>query len=465
MNLASFRNLWAPEHDEEENEPFITPRPRSVRQLWVWARESKLEDYLPRLAPCLQYRWVPGNFVSLVFALLILAMTILVLVGTITSLLNPDKYQLPWRSYCARSPSFPPLDFEILPEVGVFIGVMSVASEFGFRRREMIRNTWAAKGRGGRRTVVRFVLGVSSDESEKALVEMENEVYGDIIQLSMKENMNQGKTHAYFSWARDHALVPPASGVEWVRPEYVVKTDDDSFVVLDELEARLRVSWYEGSAKMKGTGPLIYWGYLVKEYFMAGELYALSWNLVEHVASSEKVRRMTVGPEDQQVAKWVKVHPQASDIQWSSERCWIYNHPRSGTVYSHGFLFPSEVERVKQSLGNNTAEFPTSYLVDSPLYSWSSVTGPAPRFKLLAPPAKLDRLPSAMRVEGLVEGSWLSWVLSGTWEGTTPQKAFDRRETRAERYVGKRLGGTVVVHYLKRDEWFLETAAALFGGS
>lgn len=132
--------------------------------------------------------------------------------------------------------------------------------------------------------------------------------YKDIIVLPVPENMNNGKTHAYIDWAHKHALVPPPSSVhphshhsnhtmfspypegnkpyttatqrehfpsfaanqhgpapplaphdphpyrfassepavqaDWVRPEFVVKADDDAFVMLAELEARLRLEWY-----------------------------------------------------------------------------------------------------------------------------------------------------------------------------------------------------------------------------
>lgn len=85
--------------------------------------------------------------------------------------------------------------------------------------------------------------------------------------------MNNGKTHAFFSWAAENATVPdweypshPRSdsnnansgtghGIEaaqggmlqapvWrgeKKPQYVVKADEDSFIMLGELERRLRV--------------------------------------------------------------------------------------------------------------------------------------------------------------------------------------------------------------------------------
>lgn len=104
---------------------------------------------------------------------------------------------------------------------------------------------------------------------------------------------------------------------------------------------------------------------------------------------------------------------------------------------------------------------------------------------------RVEGLTEDMRVEALVEGSPLSWELStrSPSEHATPslsaypmsgsnsspggseskarweriQAAYARRETRVERYMGKDLGGTIVVHYLKKDEWFLETCLAFLG--
>lgn len=255
--------------------------------------------------------------------------------------------------------------------------------------------------------------------------------YNDIIVLPIAENMNSGKTHAFFSWAAQNAWVPPVpegyssnytanysysnttapgpislakhdpvaalsewqeTGEQrpWVRPDFIVKVDDDSFVMLAELEARLRVELHartrmphEGGGAMYSqhpgrdshhesteeptvhkssasslsanytshahvetresaralvepvvtpSDPLIYWGYLVKNQFMAGELYALSWSLATWVAKDPAVKGMIKGKEDKQVAKWMRTHPRASEVRWKSERCWIYDHPRAGTV-------------------------------------------------------------------------------------------------------------------------------------
>lgn len=242
-------------------------------------------------------------------------------------------------------------------------------------------------------------------------------MYNDIIVLPVPENMNSGKTWAFFSWAATDGWVPPIyfntskpapvlsySNITspppplaphdplyaqrenelfrpnpWVRPDYIVKVDDDSFVMLAELEARLRLEMYtkvqnvNSSSQTSSTvrvredvnanasslflssahvqdpvssheprspssslrpadDPLVYWGYLVKNRFMAGELYALSWSLADWVANDPIVRSMTKGAEDKQTAKWMSLHPRASEVRWTNERCWIYDHPRAGTV-------------------------------------------------------------------------------------------------------------------------------------
>ncbi|KDN43635.1 hypothetical protein RSAG8_06012, partial [Rhizoctonia solani AG-8 WAC10335] len=378
-------NLWLRsgelEQELEDEDAFLLPpseRPTRqninktrLQQLVARYRGPSLREYYPRFT-FLQHPWIPSHLSSLVFTLLVFLIFVLSIWSIIRWVTREDKYQLPWRSYCALEPEFPPptLALESIPPVGLFIGVMSTAR--GSQRRQLIRSTWAShpKSRGGvgeksdregtSRTVVRFIVGAPNPSVARKLG-LENELYGDIVILPIRENMNEGKTHAYFSWAYEHALVPPphprqnaSSSVnttdtqtmfprhdpsrtfsDWVKPDYVVKTDDDSFVMLAELEARLRIEDYKAQTEAPTWDPLVYWGYLIKDYFMGGELYALSWPLVSFVATSEVVKTMTIGYEDQQVAKWIGTHPHASRVRWASERCWIYNHPKSANVWVH----------------------------------------------------------------------------------------------------------------------------------
>jgi len=65
-------------------------------------------------------------------------------------------------------------------------------------------------------------------------------------------------------------------------------------------------------------------------------------------------------------------------------------------------------------------------------------------------------------VEALVEGSEMSTLREGSPK--TPEYAWARREGRKTRYQGRRVGGTVVVHFIKKNMWYLETALALLEG-
>lgn len=206
--------------------------------------------------------------------------------------------------------------------------------------------------------------------------------------------MNDGKTHAFFTWAATGAWVPPLyfdnyenvpnnftysnhttpapklaqhdpvfahrdqlthNPKPWVRPDFIAKADDDSFVMLAELEAHLRVemlakpihsphkpphlmiappatSNHTLEYPERNNDPLVYWGYIVKNRFMAGETYALSYALVDWASKDAGVRDHIRGAEDQVTAWWMRWHPRAEEIHWIRERCWVYDHPKSGTV-------------------------------------------------------------------------------------------------------------------------------------
>ena len=604
-----------------------------------------------------------------ILALLVFTVIAILITLLLMHILNPDKASLPWRTYCSipstsiappsvsrsytdenlymqvpvgfdpASPSesivsnpFPPPHLDDIPPAGLFLGVFTTDS--AVERRMLIRNTWASQersrfgagegdgGNGTSRTIVRFVLGKPRSswvrriqlESESAWLcafflsvsDNPRSAYNDMIHLPISENMNSGKTHAFFSWAADNAWVPPpaqsyqsklfsytntnrtgsppppaphdpppnplAPKSRWVPPDYVVKADDDSFVMLAELEARLRVeldnamrdavaehaiqqhvpdfnklmypasiphsvlttdddphhasqvlsevqsqasAWLSRGALYSSayaantdgassifagvpssrTDPLIYWGYLVKNRFMAGELYALSWSLVNWIATEPSIKSMTRGAEDKQTSKWMRLHPRAKEIRWATERCWIYDHPRAGTVYSHGFLFPSEATRVRRSIlsllrpsngfrssslstsssassspptstssyasgkesTDVTYELPSPLLATTPSYSYSSVSRFGTHYTF-----PLSNLTPLQSIEALVEGSAMSALFEGGPE--TASQAWEKREGRRKRYEGSRVGGTVVVHFIKKNEWYLETALAMLGG-
>ncbi|OCH96129.1 hypothetical protein OBBRIDRAFT_787579 [Obba rivulosa] len=539
-----------------------------------------------------RHPFFPKTPVTILLTLLFLSIFGVSLTFLLMYILNPDKEPLPWRGYCTiprfttappqlslpttaqfpdllpanfSPPTFPPpgVDFDSLSPAGVLVGVFSM--DASVERRMLIRSTWASHPRsregavggdggvGTSRTVVRFIMGQPRKEWERR-IKLEQELYNDLVVLPIAENMNDGKTHAYFAWAAQHAWVPPlyfdnftnvprlsyanatspapapadhdsrfakldyigGEPLPWVRPDFVAKVDDDAFVMLAELEARLRVELHQQAQTNPGASPvsssesssstvlstssllsepsssqlstsmesradtparsddpLIFWGYLVKNRFMAGELYVLSFALVDWVAHDPQVRTMTRGAEDKQTSKWIRAHPRAQDVRWVSERCWIYDHPRASTVYSHGFLFPSEVERVQKAvladlarveqhaLSTESASFPSPFGPTAPWpHAWAQSTVSKFGARYAAPVADLDLEYS---VEALVEGSAMSQLHEGS--AMTPELAWEAREGRNARYAGRRVGGTVVVHFIKKNMWFLEAATAFLHGA
>lgn len=302
-------------------------------------------------------------FLALLFIAGFIASTTLLIIY----ILNPDKEPKPWRTFCANSPTFPHDLADSLAPVDVFVGVMTLDAKF--ERRSIIRQTYAAHtlpidpvtGHTMSNVQVKFVMGKPRKPFERRIA-LEMEMYNDIVILDVKENMNGGKTHAFFRWAAENATVPMlrptdqaqekaladfphvvhASDdalyqVAWKKADYVVKADDDAFLVLSELERHLRVA----------PRRLTYWGYLIRNWFMGGEAYALSADLVSYVARSPNVAAHITGKEDKVTSRWMRMHPLADRINYVSERCWMYDHPKSGTAYAHGFLFPDQVRTIK----------------------------------------------------------------------------------------------------------------------
>lgn len=105
------------------------------------------------------------------------------------------------------------------------VGVLTTAAKFN--RRSLIRTTY--KNLLPSNLDFYFVIGQPSDEESRNLLELESRAHNDIIILPVTENMDEGKTFAYFTTIYQ-------TGNEYA---YVVKTDDDVFVHLPNLARRL----------------------------------------------------------------------------------------------------------------------------------------------------------------------------------------------------------------------------------
>ncbi|KEI37533.1 glycosyltransferase family 31 protein [Mixia osmundae IAM 14324] len=526
--------------------------------------------------------FVPTRPLTILFALGAIAAFVVSTTTLIKYILNPDKEPLPWRTMCQDQRPFDHALADALPPVNMFVGVFSV--DAAYERRHLIRSTYARHskpldpktGQPAQNIQLKFILGRPRKNHARRLA-LEMETYNDIVVLDIKENMNRGKTYAFMRWAAENATIPfnyvPQHGrtqslqggtitqpvsVGFRKADYIVKADDDSFLVLSELERHMRVSPREKS----------YWGYLINSGFMAGEVYALSADLVQYIASDLTLLSHTIGPEDKKVAKWMRLHPNASSINWISERCYIYDHPKASTVYSHGFLFPDEVERIRlegrrgisvaetarrggefysqsystvnewgleyappregmtmeeevEALIEGGGRWSTQGFVDLPTpndgvdaesvlfdandvrlarnsastrrllnkMQSSQTAQPAPA-EINAAAAHYTKLghdllrdPTDVQIPGLSalrEGEHddaarqphQTWAIFPDGDGVPedtrrpyPTLRYDAEamRIRSQRMLGRPYGGTVAVHYLKRNEWFLETSLALLG--
>lgn len=89
----------------------------------------------------------------------------------------------------------------------------------------------------------------------------------------------------------------------------------------------------------------------------------------------------------------------------------------------------------------------------SPLSRLGTMAPPASQQDPIAAPSKPTAAVSdADTLVPVAEPGWMDAL-----------NAYAAREGRKARYAGKNIGGTVVVHYIKRNEWFLEAALALLG--
>ncbi|GMK57768.1 hypothetical protein CspeluHIS016_0406020 [Cutaneotrichosporon spelunceum] len=371
----------------------------------------------------------------------------------------------------------------------IFIAVFTY--DVGVDRRNLIRRSYASHQRsrtaGTEGVRLCFVMGRPRPQF-KEIVEAEMEEYKDIVMLDTDENMNSGKTYKYILWAADNAKVPDyeypshprseasaqefeaqqAAGQDLVpiyrgekKPDYIVKVDDDAFLMLGELERHLRVTPRTNT----------FWGYLVRDRFMAGECYALSRDLAEYIRDRKALQNHIIGKEDKLVSQWLRTHPNKEKILWFSERTWIYDHPKAGTVYAHGFLFPDEVARVRAQRAKHSAGGlsydervqRTAYGTDVDAYSTVSQFG-----RKYRPP--LRGLSFDEAAEALVEGSDMSRLREAAGPHARSRADMAARVDElvasrpgwAERTPGGR-GGTVLVHFIKQREWFAETARVLLG--
>lgn len=180
---------------------------------------------------------------------------------------------------------------------------------------------------------VKFVLCNLTKPEQRVLVGLEMLRYEDIIILDSctNENMNSGKTYAYFS------SLPRIHGRRRgpYRYDYVMKADDDVFIRLPALALSLRplprVDLYYGFVIPCGSND----PFLEKSY-MSGMGFVVSWDLVEWIAHSDIPRNHTLGPEDKLVGKWFDLGNRAKN-RYSNKPA-MYDYPATNGRCSHQLI-------------------------------------------------------------------------------------------------------------------------------
>ncbi|CAN6167041.1 unnamed protein product [Urochloa humidicola] len=201
------------------------------------------------------------------------------------------------------------------PEFSLLVGVLTMPSRR--ERRDIVRMAYALQPPAPfvARVDVRFVFCNVTDPVDAALVAVEARRHGDIIVLNCTENMNDGKTHAYLSSVPRIFASSPY--------DYVMKTDDDTYLrvaaLAEELRGKPRDDVYLGHGFAVGDDPMP---------FMHGMGYVVSWDVATWVSENEEILRHndTHGPEDLLVGKWLNIggkgrnryslKPRMYDLNW-----------------------------------------------------------------------------------------------------------------------------------------------------
>lgn len=183
----------------------------------------------------------------------------------------------------------------VKPEFQLFLGIITMPELY--IRRHLLRTLFSLQtyNKSVAHIDIRYIFCNLTSEAQRVFVATEIMLYDDIIILNCEENMNAGKTYKFLSempkWYSDEPY------------DFVMKADDDSYIILEKLVESLRdkprFDMYYG-LKI----PCDQEEYFPYQPFMEGMGYVLSWDLVEWISTDELPRNDSVGPEDMWTGMW-----------------------------------------------------------------------------------------------------------------------------------------------------------------
>ncbi|KAK3124039.1 hypothetical protein QOZ80_8AG0639600 [Eleusine coracana subsp. coracana] len=165
-------------------------------------------------------------------------------------------------------------------EFSLLVGVLTMPKRR--ERRDIVRMAYALQPQppaGVARVDVRFVFCNVTDPVDAALLALEIQHHADVLVLNCTENMNDGKTYAYLSSVPRIFASSPY--------DYVMKTDDDTYLrvapLAEELRGKPRDDVYLGYGYpmpfMHGMGGSNLGGKGRNRYDLKPRMYDLNWDM------------------------------------------------------------------------------------------------------------------------------------------------------------------------------------------
>lgn len=210
------------------------------------------------------------------------------------------------------------------PRKLLLVNVMTVAGKRA--RRQLLRDFYSLTAPASE-VDVRFVIGANVSAHGNAFeLALEQSAHGDLTILEAPENMNDGKTLDMIIRSSADAQKAASRNQRGRSTTYdfLVKTDDDTFVHLPNLVSRA------ASLPKKET----YFGRYYDKWFMTGMIYLLSWDLVDQLAANAPDLDR-VGNEDLMVAVWLNKLQLAENR--ISEETELYDYPSTTGGWAHPF--------------------------------------------------------------------------------------------------------------------------------